>query len=145
MTPRFDHPVIDADGHLLEITPFLRDDVLAFAREIGGARLVDKVARSPLTFDDDFLKRWYDLTDAERRERWEPIVSWWSQPGDTTHKALAYLPGFLAERMDAIGIDYSFLYPSLALGFPLLPRRRSACRCVPGVQLGICRDVPAFP
>ena len=131
MARHFDHPVIDADGHLLEITPFLRDDVLAYAREFGGPKLVEKVRNSPLTFDDEFLARWYRMTDAERRERWEPIVSWWSQPGRTSDRALAFLPSYLAERMDVIGIDYAFLYPSLALGFPLLADddvRAVACR-----------------
>jgi len=36
---QLDHPVIDVDGHLQEITPLLRDEVLDRARSLGGPRL----------------------------------------------------------------------------------------------------------
>ena len=38
-----DHPVIDVDGHLQEVSPFFRDDVLDYAREVGGRALVERI------------------------------------------------------------------------------------------------------
>ena len=35
---KFDHPIIDTDGHLLEVIPHVAE----YAREIGGAAVTDR-------------------------------------------------------------------------------------------------------
>jgi predicted TIM-barrel fold metal-dependent hydrolase len=126
-----DHPVIDVDGHLQEITPLFRDEVLDRARELGGPRLAERVAATPLTYDEGAYRRWFELTDAERGDRWAVCPAWWAMPTDARDRAAAYLPGLLHERLPAMGIDFSVLYPSLGLTLPAIADeevRRVACR-----------------
>jgi predicted TIM-barrel fold metal-dependent hydrolase len=110
-----DHPVIDVDGHLQEVTPLLRDEVMDRARDAGGARLAELVARTPLTYDEGPRLRWFELSEAERREAWAVCPAWWAMPTDTLDRATAYLPSLLHERLGEMGIDFSVLYPSLGL------------------------------
>jgi predicted TIM-barrel fold metal-dependent hydrolase len=126
-----DHPVIDVDGHLQEISTFFRDDVLEYAREFGGAALVDKVSKTPLTFDQEFTSQWFNLSPEERRDVWWPIRAWWAMPTNTRDRAASYLPGLLHERLEEIGIDFSVLYPSMGLSLPNIADpdvRQVACR-----------------
>jgi predicted TIM-barrel fold metal-dependent hydrolase len=109
------HPVIDVDGHLQELTCFLRDDVTDRARETGGPRLAELVASSPLTYDDAPYGKWYSMTEAERRDSWVPVGAWWAMPTTARDRAATYLPALLHERLDELGIDFTVLYPSLGL------------------------------
>jgi predicted TIM-barrel fold metal-dependent hydrolase len=124
------HPVIDVDGHLQEISTFFRREVLDYAREIGGADLVDRINRSPLTFDDTMARNWFSLTEEERRDAWTPCKAWWAMPTKARDRAASYLPALLYERLDEMGIDFTVLYPSLGLSLPRLDDpelRRVAC------------------
>src|SRR3954452_285383 len=100
---RLDHPVIDVDGHLQELSLFLRDDVMDRAREIGGARLADRVARAALTYDDAPAGRWFAMPEADRRDEWVSVGAWWAMPTNARDRAAAYLPGLLHERLDELG------------------------------------------
>ena len=40
------HPIIDADGHFVEIGPLLGDEVVSYVEEIGGAALRDRYLAS---------------------------------------------------------------------------------------------------
>ena len=125
------HPVIDVDGHLQEVTPLLRDEVMDRARSLGGARLAERVAATPLTYDEGPRLRWFELTDAERRDAWAVCPAWWAMPTDTRDRATAYLPSLLHERLAEMGIDFSVLYPSLGLSLTGIADdevRRVACR-----------------
>ena len=110
-----DHPVIDVDGHLQEVTPLLRDEVMDRARSLGGACLAELVARTPLTYDEGPRLRWFELSEAERRDAWAVCPAWWAMPTGTRDRATAYLPSLLHERLGEMGIDFSVLYPSLGL------------------------------
>jgi predicted TIM-barrel fold metal-dependent hydrolase len=110
-----DHPVIDVDGHLQEVTPLLRDEVMDRARQLGGARLAELVGRTPLTYDEGPRLRWFELSEAERRKAWAVCPAWWAMPTDTLDRATAYVPALLHERLGEMGIDFSVLYPSLGL------------------------------
>jgi len=129
---QLDHPVIDVDGHLQEITPLLRDEVLDRARSLGGPRLAQRVADTPLTYDEGTARsRWFDLTEEERRDAWAVCPAWWAMPTDTRDRATAYLPSLLYERLDEMGIDFSVLYPSLGLSLVGIADdevRQLACR-----------------
>ena len=71
-----DHPVIDADGHLVETPPVLLD----YLRQAGGQSLAD-----------DYLTRmkegawgtWSTLTPDERRERGVIRPPFWAMPAHT--------------------------------------------------------------
>ena len=126
-----DHPVIDVDGHLQEVTPLLRDAVMDRARDLGGARLAELVGRTPLTYDEGPRLRWFELSETERRDAWAVCPAWWAMPTDTLDRATAYLPSLLHERLGEMGIDFSVLYPSLGLSLVGIPDdevRPLACR-----------------
>jgi predicted TIM-barrel fold metal-dependent hydrolase len=128
---QLEHPVIDVDGHLQELSCFLRDDVMDRARELGGRRLAERVAASALTYDDAPEGAWFSMTEQERRDAWVPVGAWWAMPTGARDRATSYLPALLHERMDELGIDFTVLYPSLGLSLVSIPDeevRRVACR-----------------
>ena len=128
---QLDHPVIDVDGHLQELSLFFRDDVMDRARELGGARLADRVARTALTYDDAPAGRWFAMSEQDRRDEWVPVGAWWSMPTNARDRASSYLPALLHERLDELGIDFTVLYPSLGLSLVSIPDdevRQVACR-----------------
>src|SRR5205809_354629 len=112
------HPIIDADGHHQEFTPFYRDQVLDYVRDEGGAQLRDKIEHSSLTYDDVARSEWAQLTDEQRRDRWMHMPAWWFLPPTTKDRLTAYLPAMMYERLDEMGIDFSVLYPRAGLPLP---------------------------
>ena len=126
------HPVVDADGHLQELVPVLKDYVLDRLREIGGASMVDQFERAGLTYRTSVADRWMGMTWEERRRTWTSVPAWWGQPSKNTRdRAAASFPGLLAERMDELGIDFAVMYPSHASNLPDLADpdlRRAAVR-----------------
>ncbi len=104
---RLDHPVIDADGHIIEFLPLVRD---LLADDAGAA-----IARR---FDDTLrgaaLVR--TLDDAARRAAGYSRTGWWGLPAaNTLDRATAMLPRLLYERLDDLGIDVALLYPTAGL------------------------------
>ena len=123
--------MIDVDGHLQELSLFFRDDVMDRAREIGGARLAERVASSTLTYDDAPAGRWFAMSEVTRRDEWVSVGAWWSMPTNARDRATSYLPALLHERLDELGIDFTVLYPSLGLSLVSIPDpevRGIACR-----------------
>ena len=119
-----DHPVIDADGHLIEI-PALFVDAL---REVAGPSVE---------------RRWHRLTSGEPldpdaaptppRQQWPACAPWYSIPPDAYDRAAGCVPGILHGRLDELGIDLSILYPSLGLvliGLPDDELRQACCRAL---------------
>ncbi len=126
------HPVVDADGHLQELVPVLKDYVLDRLREIGGASMVEQFERTGLTYRTSVADRWMGMTWEERHRTWTSVPAWWGQPSkNTSDRAAASFPGLLAERMDELGIDFAVMYPSHASNLPDLADpdlRRAAVR-----------------
>jgi len=103
------HPVIDADGHMLEpiaaVEPYLRRhapgdalDAWITARTAGVGN-----AGAP--------------TPAQRWARRVPQSSWWGyHTVNVLDRATASLPPLMYERLDEMGIDLSILYPTNMLG-----------------------------
>jgi predicted TIM-barrel fold metal-dependent hydrolase len=110
-----DHPVIDADGHFVELAPVLDDALMDFLEAEGGSFLRDRYLASRSTpFDTSTVLT--GRTAAARRE-WKAMPSWWGwQTRNTRDRATAHLPRLLYERLDEMGIDFSILYPSTTLG-----------------------------
>jgi predicted TIM-barrel fold metal-dependent hydrolase len=104
---RVGHPIIDADGHMVEFLPLVRD----FLRELGGeslARELDRLAASAA------LTR--SIEPAVRRAMGMSRTGWWGLPtANTLDRATAMLPRLLHQRLDEIGIDLSILYPTYGL------------------------------
>ena len=126
---RLDHPVIDSDGHTVELVPLFID----YLRSVGGSDMVDRFNRTGNAWDP-YNWRWDQLTEEERKDRWALKSSWWSFPTkNTLDYATARLPRLLYDRMEDLGIDYAILYPTLGLVFPGLPDaevRQATCRAV---------------
>src|SRR3954447_12139039 len=103
------YPIVDIDGHVLEVTPVF----VEYVRETAGAAHADKYANS--TAYKRFTSPW-SVTPEERRERWLPQNNLWGWPTkNTLDRATATIPALYAKRMDDLGIDYSLLYPSAGL------------------------------
>jgi predicted TIM-barrel fold metal-dependent hydrolase len=120
---RLDHPVIDADGHWLEFGPVVSRDL----RRIGGDRAVEgfeSIGRQ--------VRESLSMTVDERRRRRISQEAFWSSPSrNTLDRATAMLPRLLHRRLDAIGIDFAVLYPTVGLRVPRIADdavRRATCR-----------------
>ncbi len=104
---QLDHPVVDADGHIVEFIPLIRDLV---ADEAGGA-VADRFAAMS---NSGAVRRQLDI-DA-RRANGVSRTGWWGIPArNTLDRATAMLPRLLYERLDEIGIDVAVLYPTVGL------------------------------
>jgi predicted TIM-barrel fold metal-dependent hydrolase len=104
---RLDHPVIDADGHSLEYLPAVRDHL----RELAGAELAERL--------DEVFAAWR-LARALPPERQRSLglfrMTWWGFPTEQTlDRATAMFPRLLHERLDELGIDFAFVYPTFGL------------------------------
>lgn len=111
------HPVIDADGHVIETIPVFHSFFLDFVKELAGGDLAQRFeAAGGIDFDDMVLRPWSALSEGQRRDAWTTRPSWWSLPaGNTLDRATAHLPRLLHSRLDDLGIDFAVLYPSRAL------------------------------
>jgi predicted TIM-barrel fold metal-dependent hydrolase len=104
---RLDHPVIDADGHSLEFLPAVRDHL----RELAG----EDVARK---LDEAFAAGRMAKQLPIERQRGLGLfrMTWWGFPAERTlDRATAILPRLLHERLDELGIDFAFVYPTYGL------------------------------
>jgi predicted TIM-barrel fold metal-dependent hydrolase len=130
------HPIIDADGHFVEVGPLFHDEIVSFVEDAGGAALRERFLTSARSFDTSSSLA--DRSDPAVRDRWQAMPSWWGwQTADVRDRATAHLPALLYERLDEIGIDFTILYPSMALGyFEVTDEELSSvlCRAVNTVQ-----------
>ena len=111
-----DHPIIDADGHFVEIGPLFHDEIVSFVEDTGGPTLRERFLTGARAFDTSSSLA--DRSDPTVRERWLSMPSWWGwQTANVRDRATAHLPALLYERLDELGIDYTILYPSMALGY----------------------------
>ena len=102
---QLDHPVIDGDGHFVEYMPLLLD----IMSEVGGKEVAEHFR---LRFP-----KWYALSPDVRQAKRYTRPPWWALPtSNTLDSATSVLPGLLRQRMDAFGLDYAVLYPTMGLG-----------------------------
>jgi predicted TIM-barrel fold metal-dependent hydrolase len=104
---RIDHPIIDADGHMIEYLPVVRDILREQAGDdaVKGYDFVTSAGRMMRTLSPD-----------QRRAAAFVRPPWWGLPArNSLDRATALLPGLLAERLDEIGIDHAVLYPTYGL------------------------------
>ncbi|MSQ25050.1 MAG: amidohydrolase [Dehalococcoidia bacterium] len=121
------HPVVDTDGHYIELTPLFLD----YLRDVGGPAMVERYA-GPTPMAMEVQSKVYNLSLAERRDRWIRAPSWWGLPAkNTLDRATAMSPAVLYDRLEELGFDFVVLYPSEALRLPVIPEtdlRLAACR-----------------
>jgi predicted TIM-barrel fold metal-dependent hydrolase len=104
---RLDHPVIDADGHIVEFLPLVRDFLVEEAGE-SVARRFDESTRSSAAVRA--------LGIEDRRRLGIARTGWWGVPSaNTLDRATAMVPRLLYERLDELGIDVAILYPTAGL------------------------------
>ena len=109
------HPIIDSDGHTLEIGPILLD----FVEKIGGGDIKKRYEES---MRQAWNLRWYDMSAEQRRYEFSTAPAWWVMPTENSlDRATASLPRLLNERMDELGIDYAVLYPTRSLVLDRIP------------------------
>jgi predicted TIM-barrel fold metal-dependent hydrolase len=112
-----DHPVIDTDGHALELTPVL----LEYIDDVGGAAMVDRYRAAP-------VKREFRLGPDD--PYWTKDSGSWVRPTrNTLDRATGTLPRLYAERLDEFGIDYALIYPSDGLFAPNFPDEDMRLAC----------------
>src|ERR1700745_1208262 len=106
---RVGHPIIDSDGHVVEFEPALLD----YIRDAGGNKILE---RYKTALDTAFYFRWNHASIQERREFRMPRPVWWPYPTKNTYdRATAALPKLLYQRLDEMGLDFTWLNPSQGL------------------------------
>ena len=113
---KVDHPIIDADGHFVEIGPVLEEELVTYLEEAGGHQMRDRYLASwAKPFDTSTALA--DRGSPSVKEQWRSMPSWWGwQTKNTYDRATAHLPKLMYERMDEMGIDFMLCYPSAVLG-----------------------------
>ena len=106
-----DHPVIDADGHIVEYWPELD-------RYMKAEGIEDGIAAFMQTANFDGSAPWQRVPPKERASRRAFRSPWWGFPNDARDLATASAPRLLHSRLDELGIDLAICYPSVGLNFP---------------------------
>jgi len=135
------HPIIDADGHMIEFAPPVED----YVREIAGSKCV-------VVFGE-FHRRFHGEEDQRRLFTRQVGPAWWNYPNKNTYdRATAALPKLLHQRMEELGMDFSVLFPSMSIvqvqraGSPKQnsnvdpEMRRIRARAVNAYRSDICRE-----
>ncbi|HUP76614.1 MAG TPA: hypothetical protein VM282_26505 [Acidimicrobiales bacterium] len=106
---QLDHPIVDADGHFVEVMPLFEE----YLRDFAGNDIADRYAAARGWSRTPGPHGWSEVDNAERRRLRATAPIWWVNPTDAVDRAAAYLPRLLYERLDEIGIDFTILYPSV--------------------------------
>lgn len=125
---RLSHPVIDTDGHTVELAPLYYD----YLKEMGGTDMPKRYAEAMGRRSNN---QWSSMTETERHNVRAHCPPWWARPArNTLDRATASLPRLLYERMDRLGIDFAVLYPTEGLSGPTRfedeELRRVSCRAL---------------
>ena len=121
---KLDHPVIDADAHVVECD-FAHLD---FVRQLGGAKMVERVS-SVIAAAGPTVRGF-----------------WWGLPSGphTGDRAMAQLPRYLRSRMNELGIDFGHCYTTRGLSHMYIPdeeTRRTSCRALNMLYAEMYADV----
>jgi predicted TIM-barrel fold metal-dependent hydrolase len=109
------HPIIDADGHFVELGPVFEEEMLTYLEEMGGRAVRDRYTGNTGLTDTTTVLASHP---GGRGPGWKAMPSWWGWPTKNTRdRATSYLPALLYERLDEIGIDFTILYPSMTLSY----------------------------
>jgi predicted TIM-barrel fold metal-dependent hydrolase len=108
---RLKHPVIDVDGHVVELTPVYVD----YIAKVGGHEMAERYLNSPLV-KSSYQQSLLGTTIDERRDGGSAMTSWWFNPTkNSLDRVTSAVPRLLYERLDELGFDMTILYPSEGL------------------------------
>ena len=135
------HPVVDADGHLIETAPVFKPFFLDYVKDIGGGDMAARFeAAGGMDYDETVLRPWGALSDEQRRTTWATRPPWWSLPAaNSLDRATAHLPRLMYERLDDLGIDFAVVYASRTLTTTAIKDdevRQVACRALNAFNAG---------
>ena len=120
------HPVIDGDGHMIEVEPVM----LEYMKQVGGESLV----KDYVAWCGNRWRRWYEADHATRRAAHIQRITYWGFPTrNTTDRVTCMLPGLMRKRLDKLGIDLAIAYPTIGALFLGQPK--------PDVRRGLVRTV----
>jgi len=120
---KLDHPVIDADGHVIECE-WLLDE---YVREIAGPEIQARWMKRPAPYGPTKM-------------------IWWGYPSaaHTADRAMAMFPKYFRARMDECGIDFAHMLSTAGLA-TLYVRddelRAAGCRALNTMYADMFRDV----
>ena len=117
---RLDHPVIDADGHLIEPAPLFNE----YLQKVGGREMLERYNRELCE---------NPTGSRGNRDAGDMRGAWWGVVNDAYDLATVMAPRLLHSRMNDLGIDFAILYPTLGLALPTIQDadvRRAACRAL---------------
>jgi predicted TIM-barrel fold metal-dependent hydrolase len=112
---RLDHPILDADGHLIEHLPALIPYLL---RE--GIAERDLHLTLAAIFRPGIDTRGLSKQDCLRLR--VPRQPWWALPSSALDLATVTAPRLYRERLDEFGIDFAVVYPSVGIGYGHIAR-----------------------
>jgi len=115
---KLDHPIVDADGHQIEFMPLVIEQVGHLLGDAGARHFVEYMS----SVADP-------TTDTHSRAR----VFWGLPEENTLDRMTSTLPRLLYNRLDALGLDYALLYPTIGLtmmGCAETELRQAACRAL---------------
>jgi predicted TIM-barrel fold metal-dependent hydrolase len=119
------HPVIDGDGHVVELLPVFVD----FARDHGAGEVVE-TALGRLLRGPEVQARRAALTPAQLR-RAGSLPDSWHVSAKPDYYATVAVPSLYHERLGEAGIDFSVLYPTVGIAMLQLAdaeERTTTCR-----------------
>jgi predicted TIM-barrel fold metal-dependent hydrolase len=106
---RIGHPLVDGDGHLIEVRE-------AFARFVDGrgyGHLFDDPSARALCLPGETDRLYMNV--AERRKWNIRAGARWFTTGDTQDFAAVSMPGLMYERLPETGFDFSVVFPTFGL------------------------------
>ena len=115
---QLDHPVVDGDGHIVELIPVFLD----FVRDNGHGDLLTGMLSRGRAIED---------LPMEERRRGGVLPHSWHVPARTEYYATVTSPKRYYERISEAGIDFSVLYPTMGIGLLQLEddeQRVTLCR-----------------
>jgi predicted TIM-barrel fold metal-dependent hydrolase len=121
---RVGHPVIDGDGHLVEV----REALVRFARQHGQEGLFDDPVARGLLVPGNEHERFPPLD--QRRHFYTHKANRWFTPANTRDYAAVSMPGLMYERLEETGFDFAVVYPTFGLHIAHIPgdaARRGLC------------------
>jgi len=102
---RLDHPVIDADGHLLEVLPVVFDLV----GDLAGSEVLGRL-------------RAFNRARFAGNEGFAPVRVFHGLPAaNTLDRMTVTLPRLLYARLEEMGVDFALLYPTFGLALLSCP------------------------
>ncbi len=96
---RLDFPIIDADGHIIELTPVL----LEYIRQVGGGDAAERYATAP-------VKRQFALREEQNRQSGTP-TAWVWPASNTLDRATAALPEALEPTARGVRLRFRHSVP----------------------------------